>query len=244
MLATVIRLLFMRWTGSDLHFPKARTEASTAPNVEASQRALEEQFEYAMARRWSLGLGYFDNDDRTVVAVGKPGWVPVQVLMLWLAGDSQLSAEINAVFFMGRMCPDDPQVRHWFDRNADCFLLAHQRLARGDDVARSQVLPEGAEQNSYSGLTSHEAIDAYVDAWVKVHARAGSIYLASSDRRAAFHRSPVMAEFARAARSLAEHSDRWAMDWLGEHGFELERAEQLVKLEGYQPLFLKLNVGY
>lgn len=34
------------------------------------------------------------------------------------------------------------------------------------------------------------------------------------------------------------------MDWLGEHGFELERAEQLVKLEGYQPLFLKLNVGY
>lgn len=244
MIATVIRLLFMRWTGSDLNFPKARTEATTAPNVEASQRALEEQFEYAMARRWSLGLAYFDNEDRTVVAVGKPGWVPVQVLMLRLAGDSQLRAEINDVFFMGRMCPDDPQVRHWLDRNADCFRRAHQCLARGDDAARQRELPEGDEQNSYSGLTLHEVIDAYVDAWAKVHARAGSLYLASSDRRAAFHRSPVMAEFARASRSLAEHSDRWAMDWLGESGFELEPAEQLVRLEGYQPLFLKLNVGY
>lgn len=243
MLKSVIRRIFQRVpVVESRQAAPARLPATS--DVEASQRALAAQFDYSLATRWTLGLAYFDNEDRTVVAVGKPSWVPIQVLMLRLSDDSLVRAEIDEVFFMGTMRPDDAQVSLWLDRNAECFRRAYERLERGDDAARSRDLPEGAEQDSYSGFTSREAIDAYVDAWAKVHARAGSIYLSSSERRAAFHRSPVMAEYARAARALAEHSDRWAMDWLGECGFELDRGEQLVRLEGYQPLFLKLDVGY
>jgi len=244
MLATILRLILTLRTGSDIKPPNAKAASATLPDVAAGQRALAAEFDYTKASRWPLGFAYFDDSARTTAAIGMPGLIPLQVLMLGLADRASLQAAIDDAFFMGSMADDDPAFNAWLERNADPLRTAAELLERSATLALAVDFAEGEVQDGYIGLATREALDAYADAWVKSNARAGSVYLSSSERRVAFYDSPVMGEYIRAAQALAHSSDRWALDWLEACGFKLLRDAKLVSLEGYQPLFLKLSVGY
>lgn len=212
--------------------------------VESQYSLLGAQFEYSRSTRWSLGYAYFDEQNRTCAAVGKSGWVPLQVLMLRLVSETLVRAEINEAFYMGTMDPNDPAMLSWLDANLDCFVQLTDVLISGDDQPWNNELGEREAQDDFTGFTMMEAVAAYADAWACSHPRSEITFLSASPRRYAFYNSPVMSAYKEAVKTLADRSHGWAATWLQSRGIEVDMEQMLVRLDRYEPLFVRLNVGY
>ncbi|WP_124128468.1 hypothetical protein [Pseudomonas aeruginosa] len=246
LLAFVLELGGYRRTQVDVRIAEAlagsRSSSSSLP-PRNSHLTEGDGFDFEEAKVDVFGCYYRDSSDHFRRAIGKPDWAPISVVLSSIgalhAGSATVMNPVLQTIIRDSGLPyDAPQADDWWDANHAHFRHVHgafesYELNQGDDFN-----DENKEIYGFEGLSFYELIQEFFRAYQMRYPSLPFEFGSSTEALVGFHNSDVFKETRSAADGFFNQVNAWAQDRFVSCGLTVDTQCGLVKLEGYQPLYL------
>ncbi|NTF17607.1 hypothetical protein G6L37_04290 [Agrobacterium rubi] len=199
------------------------------------------EFDFTKAK--SIELGYLHHvDTDLVLSVGKIDWVPISVAILSIhEGMGSHGFEIlrRMIQLEAWVSPDDARINNWLDSNKTCLhtlrALSFERKPRSLEERKaafrhSEALAYPAPSLAQIYISSRQrAVPSMED----------DIYWIGDDMGEDYWLDPEIAVSRAFAQKAFKITQDFAVSWFEVRGFEINRTDRLIRLPGYQPLYIR-----
>ncbi|EMO5475005.1 TPA: hypothetical protein ACP3ZG_000623 [Pseudomonas aeruginosa] len=218
------------------------TNHNLMPQARGEKHLVGQQtFEYSKAKADQFGF-YVSDGQQTRRAAGKPDWAPLALTMSAINSIPQGFYVLEALLDAYDLPHDAPQAIDWLSANERSFWIAREALERQYDTYRATTAATTPmEARGYTGLSPVEAAHEFSQAYQMCHPRRTVLFLCASDERIAYHESGLVKSARESAKKLFDSSVLWVADLFEGSGLQVDRDNMLVKLPGYQPLYLSTS---
>lgn len=174
------------------------------------------------------GFGYSDGDTYHF-ALGKDGWAPLYVVCATFLFEPLdfIKEELNRGWFLDE---HNPRLQSWHTANGVALAFFADQMGRGTSVTRADT--------DFTELLPSELGHMFEQLHLSAYPRTSGVELACSDAAAAFYDGPAMASLRKARGEAMGEFIKGALRWFQARGAEVDTVNNLVKVEGYQPLYL------
>ena len=221
-------------------------QPTVVPQPRPAHLVHEHAFVLDKAESDRTGLLAIRDEDGALYAIGKRGWMPLPMAAFLLGGSTSdglrlISQAVSDRLWLGESAPAHAS---WLAAN-DRAIGFVARLAAGPCGERPSVPGdaegEGFDEGAFSGLPPIAVSMELRTMWRRHRPHQPTMLMCSSAEHARLNELPWMRLPHESAGKALDQLLAWTAGWFEARGVVVDRDNMLVAVEGYEPLFYRIE---
>lgn len=198
------------------------------------------EFKWDRANATDVAYSY-DDGVLSAFAIGKENWMTVMTAMCVLYENHcgrGFKTLRNAIGDKAWVQSEDPRIQSWLSANKKCFSDLPRFIPESPVVTLDERVGRFAHPRALE-YPAYRMANIYIGAWQRRYPPVMDELLIIADGIGGDYWDHPEIEAALVASKRAFEVTRdFALEWFEARGFEVNKVDHLVRLEGYQPLYM------